>query len=106
MTRSLTSIAASISASTRSGRLSATDADRPRYIETIPRRGYRFIANIEGNGKVEQDPSNFSVSIAPPSRDNESDKQQTPPPAPLLTKRKILVGSLGLLAAIVTVLLV
>ena len=23
------------------------DADRPRYIETIPRRGYRFIASIE-----------------------------------------------------------
>jgi Tol biopolymer transport system component/DNA-binding winged helix-turn-helix (wHTH) protein len=82
------------------------DADRPRYIETIPRRGYRFIANIEGNGKVEPDASNSSVSITPPSRDNESDKQQTPPPAPFLTKRKILVGSLGLLAAIVTVLLV
>src|SRR3954451_21125804 len=23
------------------------DADRPRYIETIPRRGYRFIARVE-----------------------------------------------------------
>ena len=27
------------------------DADSPRYIETLPRRGYRFIANVEnGNG--------------------------------------------------------
>ena len=23
------------------------DADRPRFIETLPRRGYRFIANVE-----------------------------------------------------------
>ncbi len=26
------------------------DADRPRYIETLPRRGYRFIADIDRNG--------------------------------------------------------
>ena len=25
------------------------DADQPRYIETLPRRGYRFIAAVEGN---------------------------------------------------------
>src|SRR6185503_15968166 len=25
------------------------DADTPRYIETLPRKGYRFIARIEGN---------------------------------------------------------
>ena len=24
------------------------DADKPRYIETIPRRGYRFICRVEG----------------------------------------------------------
>jgi eukaryotic-like serine/threonine-protein kinase len=26
------------------------DADRPRYLETIPKRGYRFIANVTRNG--------------------------------------------------------
>jgi TolB-like protein/DNA-binding winged helix-turn-helix (wHTH) protein/Flp pilus assembly protein TadD len=26
------------------------DADRPRYIETVPRRGYRFISNVEVAG--------------------------------------------------------
>ncbi len=26
------------------------DADNPRYIETLPRRGYRFIAPVEGDG--------------------------------------------------------
>ena len=82
------------------------DADRPRYIETIPRRGYRFIANIDGNGKVEPEISGSSAPKAAPSRNNGSEKQQSPLPAPFLTKRKILVGSLGLLAAIMTVLLV
>ena len=28
-------------------------ADNPRFIETLPRRGYRFIAPITGNGSVE-----------------------------------------------------
>jgi Tol biopolymer transport system component/DNA-binding winged helix-turn-helix (wHTH) protein len=82
------------------------DAERPRYIETIPRRGYRFIANIEGNGKVESDVSGSSAPGTAPSRDNESDKQPTPPPAPFLTTKRVLVGSLVLLASIVTVLLV
>ena len=82
------------------------DADSPRFIETVPRRGYRFIANIDGNGKVEPEIPGSSALTTALSRDNGSEKQQTRPPTPLLTKRKILVGSLGLLAAIVTVLLV
>jgi DNA-binding winged helix-turn-helix (wHTH) protein len=27
------------------------DADNPRYIETLPRRGYRFIGAVEGTGE-------------------------------------------------------
>src|SRR5215469_15609896 len=82
------------------------DADRPRYIETIPRRGYRFIARIEGNGKAEPDVSGSSGTRTAPSGDNESEKQQAPPWTPFRTKRKILVGCLVLLATIVTVFLV
>src|SRR5215472_15288653 len=78
------------------------DADRPQYIETIPRRGYRFIATIDGNGKVEPGDSGSSIPTTPP---NEFDKQRAPQSAPFLTKRKILAGSL-LLTAIVTVLIV
>lgn len=33
------------------------DADRPRYIETLPRRGYRFIATLEGDAIVQLKPS-------------------------------------------------
>jgi Tol biopolymer transport system component/DNA-binding winged helix-turn-helix (wHTH) protein len=28
----------------------ADEAEKPRYIETLPRRGYRFIATVSGNG--------------------------------------------------------
>jgi DNA-binding winged helix-turn-helix (wHTH) protein len=81
------------------------DAERPRYIETIPRRGYRFIASVDSNGKVEPGGSGSSVPRTAPSRDVESEKQQTPPPAPFTAKRKILFGTLVLLAAIVIVLI-
>jgi DNA-binding winged helix-turn-helix (wHTH) protein len=57
------------------------DADRPRYIETIPRRGYRFIAKIDANGKVEPDVSASLAPVTPPpSRDNEEGKKQALPP--------------------------
>ena len=55
------------------------DADRPRYIETLPRRGYRFIANIDSNGKMEPgDSASLILETPPPSRDNESEKEQIP----------------------------
>src|ERR1700751_3350837 len=35
------------------------NADRPRYVETIPRRGYRFIAPVEVNssGELAEEPT-------------------------------------------------
>jgi Tol biopolymer transport system component/DNA-binding winged helix-turn-helix (wHTH) protein len=82
------------------------DADRPRYIETIPRRGYRFVAKIDANGKVEP---GVSASLAPvtppPSPNNEDGKKQALPPASFPSRRKVLVGSLALLAATMIVLL-
>ncbi len=54
------------------------DADRPRFIETIPRRGYRFIAKIESNGRVEAGSPGSLTPGAPPSRDHDYDKQQVP----------------------------
>lgn len=39
-------------------------ADKPRYIETLPRRGYRFIAPVESNGLAEV-PGAVAVEPAP-----------------------------------------
>ncbi len=38
------------------------DADQPRYVETVPKRGYRFIAPLE------QAPSEPPVHVSPPRR--------------------------------------
>src|SRR5260370_11694678 len=35
----------------------ADDADKPRYIETLPRRGYRFIAEVKPEGSAKEVPS-------------------------------------------------
>jgi Tol biopolymer transport system component/DNA-binding winged helix-turn-helix (wHTH) protein len=76
------------------------DADRPRYIETLPRRGYRFIANVDRNGKVEAD---VSSSIAPRTAhllDRKSQEVQTRLLTTFLPRGKILFGILVLLTAI------
>lgn len=79
------------------------DAGKPRFIETVPRRGYRFIANIESNGKVEPAGSD-SVAVGTPPRAIENEKPLTRLPGPFQTRRRILVGGLALLAVIVVVL--
>ena len=42
-------------------------ADNPSFIETVPRRGYRFVARLDGTS-VEADPSNVSTAGAYSSR--------------------------------------
>lgn len=67
-------------------------ASAPRYIETIPRRGYRFLAEAEDGG-------DRAVS---PSRDERPHENEPRSPSP---RRRIGVG-LGAAAALVLVLLV
>jgi Tol biopolymer transport system component/DNA-binding winged helix-turn-helix (wHTH) protein len=42
----------------------ADDPDNPRFIETIPRRGYRFIAPVTGNGTAKEPMKPFRSSRA------------------------------------------
>ena len=73
------------------------DADKPRFVETLPRRGYRFIANVEL-------PENNSAGVpvaAPPL----ATPPYSPPEFPvahkrLLSKRRV-AAALGVLALIV-----
>ena len=39
------------------------DADRPLYVETVPRRGYRFIAPIERPGAAQDRPARRSSGM-------------------------------------------
>jgi TolB-like protein/DNA-binding winged helix-turn-helix (wHTH) protein len=46
----------------------ADDAEKPRYIETLPRRGYRFIANVECLKESAKPESSVTVARIPPWR--------------------------------------
>ena len=87
-------------------------ADSPRFVETVPRRGYRFIASVEEVGVTNGRPSNGSrgeaSTIIPPVLVPES---LTVPAAKHPTRRgvaitglRFLAGALGLAVVIVAVL--
>src|ERR1700722_5862653 len=58
-------------------------ADNPRFIETLPRRGYRFIAPIQ----VVSGSEGVATPSAPKSIPEEVDQEQTDPPdAPLVSE--------------------
>src|SRR5215813_337380 len=40
-------------------------SEKPRYIETLPRRGYRFIAPVKANGSAEHLPGSTVVNGLP-----------------------------------------
>jgi TolB-like protein/DNA-binding winged helix-turn-helix (wHTH) protein/Tfp pilus assembly protein PilF len=46
----------------------ADDAEKPRYIETLPRRGYRFIANVESLKESAKPESSAGAPRIPPWR--------------------------------------
>ena len=74
-------------------------AENPRFIETVPRRGYRFITPVEAES------SELPVGRGIPAQPSLSKAVQTgaPVPAPI-PRRRIKVLSLGL--AVVVVLLI
>ena len=63
------------------------DADTPRYIETLPRRGFRFVAPVESPGA---EPS--------PLR---SETRSEPGPAIITRHKKAAIGSVAVMAALV-----
>lgn len=53
-------------------------ADHPRFVETLPRRGYRFIGQITENGN-----GSATVAANPPSADKALNSFDSKPPLPL-----------------------
>jgi TolB-like protein/DNA-binding winged helix-turn-helix (wHTH) protein len=74
-------------------------ADTPRFIETLPKRGYRFIGTVNGNS---------GASVAPEREVPVAPTQESPPVAASMPEhlrwRRILLGVLAA-AAVVAVLL-
>ncbi len=62
------------------------DPDSPRFIETVPKRGYRFIAPVESLGKDTLD-SSLSGIGTPAAANHVADKPIAPPTPSLRRKR-------------------
>ena len=68
------------------------DADNPRFIETLPQRGYRFLAVVE--------PAAVEPVPPPPAIVTADGPRSSPPPIPFLTRRRgLLAVAGGLIAA-------
>ena len=65
------------------------DADTPRYIETIPRRGYRFLASVEAG----------SAALAPPAEPESAPE----PKCQELSPPRLIPGRTTLLAGVVAI---
>ncbi len=80
------------------------DSDRPRYIETVPRRGYRFIAEIEvASAPIPAQPSDAISALPPPSASQTDSSEQSLQRLPIAAKRfatiaAVIVVLAGLLA--------
>src|SRR6267378_3911193 len=80
-------------------------SDNPRFVETIPRRGYRFIAHVDEFFPVSpaaaKESGTNQVAIVTPEAQPET---ATVPPVGnslLLTQRRIAVGIVGLLVILI-----
>jgi DNA-binding winged helix-turn-helix (wHTH) protein/Tol biopolymer transport system component len=72
----------------------ADDPEKPRYIETLPRRGYRFIAPVTNDHRVQSAVSiPSSISIVPPSWDESKLGELITPVAPSESSRPTPVSS-------------
>jgi len=68
-------------------------AEMPRFIETLPRKGYRFIAPVNGQATVEHAPTFFSVGGE--SRKEPQLDQQTPAIAGLSEKEPEVIQTIS-----------
>lgn len=72
------------------------DADKPRFVETLPRRGYRFIAPIDGRSPKQ--PAAHSIPAKEPLPEAA---QIAPPVAAHFRGKRIQVLALGIVTVIV-----
>lgn len=81
-------------------------ADKPRYIETLPRKGYRFVGVIK---PIESQPARLSASTpknpAATLHPFDPPLPQAPPPRPSQRRTLVLISATVLTAGIVTVLI-
>ena len=77
-------------------RLLGDDAERPRFIATLPRRGYRFIADVREAGSPSDHPSPWHTP-APAARGTP--RQRLRPPI-WLTRTALVISALAIVAVL------
>ncbi|MGA9729340.1 MAG: winged helix-turn-helix domain-containing protein [Candidatus Acidiferrales bacterium] len=89
------------------------DPEKPRYIETLPRRGYRFIASVTTEHRAEPAVTSVSPTVVPFPRPNSGELGPDAPhggdlyvvareaPLPLLKRKRMLVITIAALGALV-----
>src|SRR3981081_822492 len=77
-------------------------SDNPRFVETIPRRGYRFIAHVDEffSAPVHEHAAN-QIVMGTPATHPESAPAPPEGNSLLLTQRRIAVGIVGLLVTLI-----
>lgn len=76
------------------------DADSPRFIETLPRRGYRFLSAVETAGRNETTTAGRGRPVLVPVRPGKVDASTSPPAA---RRRQGLPWAVALLTAVIAV---
>lgn len=61
----------------------ADNADAPRFIETVPRRGYRFLVPVETLDPVVSAPRSLQTEVAPPAVELPATGDGPEPPGPM-----------------------
>jgi TolB-like protein/DNA-binding winged helix-turn-helix (wHTH) protein/Flp pilus assembly protein TadD len=74
-------------------------ADNPRYIETIPRRGYRFIGQV-GGLPGEPGPARPAANLSNPAGPSAETTSETRKPPPVVNRRLLVLSFCFCLAAI------
>jgi TolB-like protein/DNA-binding winged helix-turn-helix (wHTH) protein/Tfp pilus assembly protein PilF len=72
-------------------------ADIPRFIETLPRRGYRFIGTVNGSAKQERAPQVDSGSVSVPEAEQRAPKATTSKGRGMSPVRMALVAAVSLM---------
>src|SRR5580704_7555050 len=80
------------------------DANNPRFIETIPRRGYRFLAPVTRPEELRPAPATEPAAPVDPGPTPAADVQPSAPPAVWSRKVAVLLAIVGLAAAVVVAL--
>ena len=75
-------------------------AEAPRYVETLPRRGYRFIARVESPAAEERRPRRLSAAEA------QGPKRPSPPAQPRAYRRPLLIAGAAAAAGLVLLMIV